>query len=618
MSELIKHECGLALIRLKKPVSWFQQEKGNILWGLHKLYLMMEKQHNRGQDGAGMAAVKLQMPPGKPYLFRHRAVEPSPPLQTLIRELGDFSNQIHLEHPDIYKNPEKFKLLHPLAGEIFLGHLRYGTHSENTVQACHPVLRRSNWRSRTLLLAGNFNLTNADLLFENLVNIGQHPFQSTDTVAILERLGYFLDEEHKALYQKCKADMPAGEIYQSIEKELDWVSVLKTAAKEWDGGYVLGGIVGHGLSFALRDPHGIRPAFYYEDDEVVAVASERPALATAFNAPIEKIIELPPAHVLLINPDGSTRLECFTEPKERKACAFEKIYLSRGNDPDIYQERKQLGKNLIPAILPFVEGKLDQTVFSYVPNTAYVSFRGVLEGIEEWVHENHDGVSPYPKVRGDQIITKDAKLRTFISDDSSRNDLIAHVYDVSYGAVKANVDQVVVVDDSIVRGSTLKRSILRMLNRLNPTKIIFVSSAPQIRYPDCYGIDMSKIQDFIAFQAVIELIKERKMESIIHLTYEKILKARENGSLEEQNFVKDIYAPFTDDEISKKITQLVTTEDIKCPVHVIFQSCESMSQALPNNTGDWCFTGNYPTPGGNRVVNISFLNYVEGRKERAY
>ena len=633
MSEPIKHECGIALIRLLKPLEYYLAKYGTTFYGLNKLYLLMEKQHNRGQDGAGVACVKLDVEPGIPYLNRLRSNTEAP--------IKDIFDKINKPFEKVYsQTPERLKdvawLKHNLAftGELLLGHLRYGTFGKNNIEACHPFVLQHNWQTRTLTVAGNFNLTNVDEQFEKLINLGQHPIETTDTITILERIAHYVDDENDELVKGYRAaGYSKKEISQLVQKNLNIQKILTKSCRDWDGGYVISGLFGHGDSFAVRDPWGIRPAFYYKNDEVVVVASERPAIQTTFNIPLESVHELKPGHAIIIRKNGITEEVCCREPKEKKACSFERIYFSRGTDRDIYIERKKLGKYLSPSILKEINYDFENTVFSYIPNTASSAFYGLIEELNmfckkvqkekiiqlgaNYKAEKLDEIlSLHPRM--EKLAVKDIKLRTFITQDNKRDDLVAHVYDVTYGIVNDYKDTIVVLDDSIVRGTTLKQSIIRMLDRLNPKKIIIASSAPQIRYPDCYGIDMAKLSDFIAFRAAIELLNETKQSNIINEVYKKS-KAQENLPKEEIiNYVKLIYKPFTAEQISTKIAQMLKEKDIKAEVQIIFQSIEDLHEACPENTGDWYFTGNYPTPGGNKVVNQSFINYIEGKNERAY
>lgn len=631
MSDSIKHECGVALLRLLKPLEFYHKKYGTSLYGLKKMYLLMEKQHNRGQDGVGLANVKLDVEVGKRYISRKRSVATNP-LQDVFQQANKRFVELEKNDPDKLKDPKWMKENLPFTGELFLGHLRYGTFGGNTIEQCHPFLRQNNWKTRNLVLAGNFNMTNVDELFQQLVDLGQHPKEMSDTVTILEKIGHFLDQENDAIYYKNKDKFSKKEITQVIEDGLDLQEILVQAAKYWDGGYVICGLLGHGDSFALRDPNAIRPAYYYKDDEVVVVASERPVIQTAFNLTADKVHEIKRGHALIIRKDGRVEEKQVREPLERTACSFERIYFSRGNDKDIYNERLELGKRVFPKVLEAIDNDLKNTVFSYIPNTAEVSYFGLLKSCNSYLnqvktkkiqelgdHPSHDEIAKIMEIspRAEKIAIKDAKLRTFIASDIGRDDLVAHVYDVTYGQVKST-DNLVVIDDSIVRGTTLKKSIIRILDRLNPKKIVVVSSAPQIRFPDCYGIDMAKMGDFIAFQAAVALLKDTNQEKLLVATYNKC-KAQENLPKEEMvNYVQDIYSPFTADEISTKISQLLTPEGTNAEVEIIYQSISDLHASCPDHLGDWYFTGNYPTPGGVKVVNKSFMNYMEGKNKRAY
>ena len=631
MSDAIKHECGVAMLRLLKPLAFYQKKYGTAFYGLNKMYLLMEKQHNRGQDGVGLANIKIDVPPGKRYISRKRSVATNP-----IQDVFKQANKCFVDLQD--KNPEKLsdtkwlKENLPFTGELFLGHLRYGTYGGNSIEQCHPFLRQNNWKTRNLVLAGNFNMTNVDELFTHLTDLGQHPKEMADTVTILEKIGHFLDEENDKIYYKYKDEFTKKEITQKIEQELDIQEILVNSAKYWDGGYVMCGMIGHGDAFALRDPSAIRPGYYYKDDEVVVVASERPVIQTSFNVKAEQIKELKRGHVLIIKKDGSIQEKQVREPQERKACSFERIYFSRGNDASIYNERLELGKRIFPKVLDAIDKDVRNTVFSYIPNTAEVSYYGLMKGVDSYLNKVktrkiqalgespcHDAIAEIMKIspRAEKIAIKDAKLRTFITSDDSRDDLVAHIYDITYGTVNPT-DNLVMIDDSIVRGTTLKQSIIRILDRLGPKKIIVVSSAPQIRYPDCYGIDMAKMGDFIAFQAAVALLKDRKQEHILTEAYDKC-KAQAHLPKEEMvNYVQEIYKPFTAEEISVKISELLTPKGTKAEVEIIYQSISDLHASCPNHLGDWYFTGDYPTPGGVKVVNKAFINYIEGKNERAY
>ncbi len=633
MSDAIKHECGIALVRLLKPLEFYQKKYGTSFYGINKMYLLMEKQHNRGQDGAGFASIKFDVQPGTRYISRVRSIKQSP-IQDIFAQINERLNEV------LEKNPNKKNDVHwqienmPYVGNLFLGHVRYGTFGKNSIESVHPFLRQNNWRHKNLIIAGNFNMTNSKDLLQELIELGQHPKERTDTVTVMEKIGHFLDDEVSNIYQRCKENnISKREASLVIEKELNITKILQRASKNWDGGYAMVGLIGHGDAFVLRDPSGIRPAYYYSDDEVVVVASERPVIQTAFNVNYEAIKELDRAHALIIKKDGSTSIEQILEQKPQKSCSFERIYFSRGSDAaEIYEERKNLGKLIFPSVLKRIDNDIENSVFSYIPNTAETSFFGIAEAAEEYLNKHkldrllkgkrNLSIEKVTKIlserpRIEKIAIKDAKLRTFIADDNSRDDLVAHVYDVTYGVVKPT-DNLVVIDDSIVRGTTLKKSIIKILDRLNPKKIVIVSSAPQIRYPDCYGIDMAKLEEFIAFKATLELLKETNQYHIVEEVY---LKCKNQDSLEEHlivNYVREIYNPFTADQISVKIAQMLKTETINADINVIFQSIENLHIACPKNAGDWYFTGNYPTIGGTKVVNRAFVNFYEGKNKRAY
>lgn len=633
MSDPIKHECGIALLRLKKPLDYYLEKYGTAFYGLNKLHLLMEKQHNRGQDGAGVANIKFDMQPGERYISRYRSID-SKPIQDIFDHINDRFRKLEEKDPSKLKDVEFLKKNAGFTGELFLGHLRYGTFGRNSIESCHPFLRQNNWITRNLVVAGNFNLTNVDELFDVLLHVGQHPKEKSDTVTVLEKIGHFLDVENNDMYDELK---PQGysnaEVYSRIAQRLNIERILKRTSEDWDGGYAMAGLFGHGDAFVLRDPAGIRPAFWYEDDEVCVVTSERPVIQTAFNLKTEEIKELTPGHALIIRKNGDIKEVEINKPTVNLQCSFERIYFSRGSDKDIYAERKQLGKNVIPQVLETIDHDLDNSVFSFIPNTAEVSFYGMIKGLEDYLNERKIdqilalGDKPNPddvrkimlqRARIEKIAIKDAKLRTFITQDDSRDDLVAHVYDITYGSLKRGVDNLVVIDDSIVRGTTLKQSILRILDRLEPKKIVVVSSAPQIRFPDCYGIDMTKMGDFIAFEAAIALIKETGQLEVIENVYRKC-KEQENLPKEQiKNYVKEIYTPFGYEEISRKISELLTPVDINTEVEIVYQTVENLHAACPNNKGDWYFTGDYPTPGGNKVVNKAFMNWYEGKNERAY
>lgn len=633
MSDAIKHECGIALLSLKKPLDFYLKKYGTALYGLNKMQLLMEKQHNRGQDGAGLANIKYDMQPGERYISRHRSIAKQP-IADLFNYIGEKFADLELNAPEKLKDIDFLKKNVGFTGELFLGHLRYGTFGRNSIESCHPFLRQNNWITRNLVVAGNFNLTNVDELFKVLTELGQHPKQMSDTVTVLEKIGHFLDVENEEKYALLK---PQGysnqEIYNKIAERLDIEKILKKASEDWDGGYAMAGLFGHGDAFVLRDPAGIRPVSWYEDDEIVVVASERAVIQTAFNLRVDQVSELAPGHALIIRKNGEIEEKEINTPTERKSCSFERIYFSRGSDYDIYRERKQLGKNIVPQVLKTINYDLDNSVFSFIPNTAEVSFYGMIKGLENYLNDEKykailalgSDVTPeklekiiYQRARIEKIAIKDAKLRTFITQDDSRDDLVAHVYDITYGSVVRGKDNLVVIDDSIVRGTTLKQSILRILDRLEPKKIIVVSSAPQIRYPDCYGIDMAKMGDFIAFEAAISLLKERGMEQVIDDVYKKCIDQQHLPKEQIKNYVREIYKPFSADEISKKISELLTPPTIKAEVEIIYQTIENLHEACPENLGDWYFTGDYPTKGGNKVVNRAFINWKEGKNERAY
>jgi amidophosphoribosyltransferase len=633
MSDAIKHECGIALVRLKKPLEFYLEKYGTAFYGLSKLHLLMEKQSNRGQDGAGVANIKFDMAPGQRYISRYRSVD-SKPTQDIFDYIYGRFKSIGEEHPERLKDLKYLKENAGFTGELFLGHLRYGTFGRNSIESCHPFLRQNNWITRNLVVAGNFNMTNVDELFDVLVEIGQHPKEKSDTVTVMEKIGHFLDEENDSMYAELQSKgLSNTEIYQQIAKELDIEKILKKASHDWDGGYAMAGLFGHGDAFVLRDPSGIRPAFWFENDEVCVVASERPVIQTAFNLKYEDIKELTPGHALIIKKDGIVTETKINEPHEPKACSFERIYFSRGNDHEIYNERKNLGRFVVPQILETIDYDLQNSVFSFIPNTAETSFYGMIKGLEDHSNEvkfnalNAIEGKPseaelkeilFKRARIEKIVIKDAKLRTFITQDDQRDEMVSSVYDITYGSVHRGKDNLVIIDDSIVRGTTLKQSILKILDRLGPKKIVVVSSAPQIRFPDCYGIDMAKMGDFIAFEAAITLLKDTNREHIIDAVYEKC-KAQASMPKEDiTNFVKEIYAPFTPQEISNKIAQLLTPATIKAEVEIVYQTVENLHKACPNNKGDWYFTGDYPTPGGNKVVNTAFINYVEGKNVRAY
>jgi len=628
MSDTIKHECGIALIRLLKPLDFYKEKYGTAFYGINKMYLMLEKQHNRGQDGAGLASIKLDMQPGERYISRIRSNE-AQPVQDIFTRINQRINEGFKANPSLRDDVTLQKRELPYIGEVIMGHVRYGTFGKNSIENVHPFLRENNWMYRNLIMAGNFNMTNVNELFQNLVRLGQHPKDKTDTVIVMEGIGHFLDDEVEELYRKLKEEgYTKQEASPFIAERLNIERILKRAAKYWDGGYAMEGMIGNGDAFVLRDPAGIRPAFYYQDEEVVVVASERPAIQTVFNVKYENIRELPPGNAIIIKKSGETAIKEILTPTVRKACSFERIYFSRGSDRDIYRERKMLGKLLFPRVAQAINHNLKDTVFAYIPNTAETSYLGLIEEAEQYLNEQKAKQlavaekSEIPailsqKVRTEKVAIKDVKLRTFITEDSSRDDLVAHVYDITYGSVQKG-DNLVIIDDSIVRGTTLKKSILSILGRLEPKKIIIVSSAPQIRYPDCYGIDMARLEDLVAFQAALALHKERGTYHIIKEVYEKCLTQVALSDDKVVNYVKEVYDPFTDEEISDKIRDLLLPNDFTSEVEVIFQTVDNLHKACPENLGDWYFTGDYPTDGGNRVVNRAFINFYEGNKERAY
>ncbi len=632
MSDAIKHECGIALLRLKKPLSFYKEKYGSAFYGIQKMYLLMEKQHNRGQDGAGLASIKLDVEPGERYISRIRSNQ-SQPIQDIFAQINQRINEELTAHPEYNDNVDLQKQEIPYIGELFLGHVRYGTFGKNSIESVHPFLRQNNWMHRNLIVAGNFNMTNVKELFDDLVRLGQHPKEMADTVTVMEKIGHFLDDEVTDLYQQCKNEgLSKREASPEIAERLDIARILRRASKNWDGGYAMAGLLGHGDAFVTRDPAGIRPAFYYQDDEIVVVASERPVIQTVFNVPFEAIREITPGHAIIVKKDGRVLDEQIREALPLKACSFERIYFSRGSDAEIYQERKELGKLIMPAVLEAIGNDTDNTVFSYIPNTAETSFYGMVEAAQDFLNQrkisdilaNKEALTAEKlqdilsvKLRTEKVAIKDAKLRTFITEDSSRDDLVAHVYDVTYGVINPS-DNLVIIDDSIVRGTTLKKSIIKMMDRLHPKKIVIVSSAPQIRYPDCYGIDMAKLEGLIAFQATLELLKERNLYHLVDEVYQKSKAQEHLPDSEVVNYVKEIYAPFTDQEISDKIAEMLTSSDVNAEVKIIFQTVENLHTACPKNLGDWYFTGDYPTNGGNRVVNRAFMNFYEGKDARAY
>jgi amidophosphoribosyltransferase len=632
MSDALKHECGIALVRLLKPLEFYKEKYGTAFYGIQKMYLLMEKQHNRGQDGAGFASIKLDVEPGERYISRVRSNH-AQPIQDVFKQINERINEEMVAHPEYADDVPKLKANIPYIGELFLGHVRYGTFGKNSIESVHPFLRQSNWMHRNLILAGNFNMTNVKELFQNLVELGQHPKEMADTVTVMEKIGHFLDKEVMQLYQDCKEEgLSKREASPVIAERLDVAKILARSSKNLDGGYAMAGLLGHGDAFVFRDPAGIRPAYFYQDDEIVVVASERPVIQTVFNVPFDKVQEIDPGSALIIKKNGDVSMKEILTPTVKKACSFERIYFSRGSDAEIYQERKNLGKLILPAVLESIDSDTDNTVFSYIPNTAETSFYGLVEAAQDFLNqrkknfilENKDLLNEDTlekllsvKIRTEKVAIKDAKLRTFITEDSSRDDLVAHVYDVTYGVIKPT-DNLVIIDDSIVRGTTLKMSIIKMMDRLNPKRIVIVSSAPQIRFPDCYGIDMAKLEGLVAFRAALELLKERNLYHIVDEVYAKC-KAQENfKDSEVVNYVTAIYAPFAPQEVSDKIAEMLSSEDINAEVKIIFQTVEDLHIACPKNLGDWYFTGDYPTPGGNRVVNRAFMNFYEGKDARAY
>ena len=632
MSDAIKHECGIALLRLKKPLEYYKEKYGTAFYGVEKMYLLLEKQHNRGQDGAGLASIKLDVKPGQRYISRIRSNQ-AQPIQDIFGQINGRINEELELHPE-YLNDVALQKEHiPYVGELFLGHVRYGTFGKNSIENVHPFLRQNNWMHRNLIVAGNFNMTNVKELFQDLVQLGQHPKQMADTVTVMEKIGHFLDDEVTDLYQECKNEgLSKQEASPVIAERLNVGRIVRRASKNWDGGYAMAGLLGHGDAFVTRDPAGIRPAYYYQDDEIVVVASERPVIQTVFNVPFESIQEITPGHALIIKKNGTVIDEKVREALEKKACSFERIYFSRGSDAEIYQERKELGKLIMPAVLKAVSNDTVNTVFSYIPNTAETSFYGMVEAANDFLNQrkiaaildSKESLSEEKlqeilsvKLRSEKIAIKDVKLRTFITEDSSRDDMVAHVYDVTYGVIKPT-DNLVIIDDSIVRGTTLKKSIIKMMDRLNPKKIVIVSSAPQIRYPDCYGIDMAKLETLVAFQAMLELLKDTNKYYLVDEVYAKCKAQEHFNDSEVVNYVNELYAQFTDEQISDKIAVMLTEPSVKAEVKIIFQSVANLHKACPKNLGDWYFTGNYPTDGGNRVVNRAFMNFYEGKDARAY
>lgn len=633
MVDEVKHKCGIALIRLLKPLEYYQVRYGSWRYGLEKLYLMMEKQRNRGQDGAGLVSLKMDTPPGEKYFNRQRDTGSSA-INEIFREIYARFEAEEKDHPDAFNDPNWAKANLPFVAEAYLGHLRYGTFGSNNPDNLHPVMRENNWRTRNLVMAGNFNLTNVDELFNTLVDLGQNPKEYSDTVTMLEKIGHFLDRENQVLFDQYKSEGYSNrEITERIGNNLDVSKVLTEANKRWDGGYTVAGMMGHGDVFAMRDPWGIRPAFYYHDEEIVIVTSERPVIQTAMNLKFNDIKELPPGHALVVKRNGEISLNRIREEQEKRSCSFERIYFSRGSDREIYSERKKLGELLVPAILKAIDYEVEDTVFSFIPNTAESAFYGMVKGVED--HMVKKKMAELVKLKGkcsqedilkimterariEKVAVKDLKLRTFISQDKGRKDMVSHVYDITYGTIRRGLDNLVIIDDSIVRGTTLKQSIIKILDRLGPKKIVVISSSPQIRYPDCYGIDMARLGDFAAFQAAIELLKENNMESVINEVYKKCKQQKGLPKEEYVNYVKEIYEPFTQQQVSKKIAEMLTDSDVMAEVTIVYQSIETLHKAVPDDLGDWYFTGDYPTPGGNKVASTSFLNYIEGINTRAY
>ncbi|GAB3204351.1 amidophosphoribosyltransferase [Pontibacter aydingkolensis] len=631
MSDSIKHECGIALIRLRKPIEYYVEKYGTPMYGVNKLYLLMQKQHNRGQDGAGVASIKINALPGIDYINRFRSVK-TRAIDSIFGKIGKEFKKLKEDNPEQANNTEWIWENMPFLGDVYLGHLRYGTHGLNSVDNCHPMVRENNWRSRSLAVAGNFNMTNVDEQFAKLIELGQHPKHKTDTTTVLEKIGHFLDEENQMLFDEFKkGDYTNKEITNLIEKNLNLQRVLKRACKDFDGGYAMAGLTGYGASFVVRDPNGIRPAYYYVDDEVVVIASEKPAIKTAFDIDYNQIKEITPGHALIVDKAGNPELKEIMPQGEKLSCSFERIYFSRGNDPEIYNERLNMGRLLCNQILEAIDYNLKDTVFSYIPNTAETSWLGMMKGIEDYLRTYRknailnnqlsetelDEILQY-KPRAHKLVIKDAKLRTFITDNSSRDDLVTHVYDTTYEVIKKNIDTLVVLDDSIVRGTTLEKSIIKMLDKLEPKRIIIVSCAPQIRYPDCYGIDMSRVKEFVAFRAMLALLDDHGKSNMVQEVYQKCVEAQGTPAFQEKNYVQELFNQFTADEISAKVSQIVKAPGINAEVQVIYQTIEDLHQACPNHKGDWYFTGNYPTPGGTGVVNRAFMNFVENKGGRAY
>ncbi|MES2589308.1 MAG: amidophosphoribosyltransferase [Bacteroidota bacterium] len=633
MSDAIKHECGIALLRLKKPLQFYLDKYGSAFYGLTKMHLMMEKQRNRGQDGAGLVNIKFDMEPGERYISRYRSINKNP-IQDIFDHVNSKFKKIGKENKDNLKNVEFLKKNAGFTGELFLGHLRYGTFGKNSIESCHPFLRQNNWITRNLCVAGNFNLTNVDELFDVLLEIGQHPKEKSDTVTVLEKIGHYLDVENEEMFKTLQAKgYSYVDSYKHIAENLNIENILKMSSEFWDGGYAMAGLFGHGDAFVLRDPAGIRPCYWFENDEICVVASERPVIQTAFNLKFEDIKELTPGHALIIKKNGLVTETKINEPTVKKSCSFERIYFSRSNDKEVYNERINLGKLIVKQVLESVNHDVDNSVFSFIPNTAETAFYGMIKGLEDYQNDKKymalvnlkEKPTPeelkeiiYGRARIEKIVIKDAKLRTFITQDDERDDIVSSSYDIAYGTVRAKVDNLVVIDDSIVRGTTLKQSILRILDRLEPKRIVVVSSAPQIRYPDCYGIDMARMGDFIAFSATIELLRETGREQVIQDVYKKCKDQAHLPKEQIKNYVKEIYKTFTAQEISDKIALMLTPSNINAEVKIVYQTIENLHEACPDHLGDWYFTGDYPTPGGNKVVNTAFINYMEGKNERAY
>jgi amidophosphoribosyltransferase len=628
MSDAIKHECGIVLLRLRKPLQYYIDKYKTPSYAVNKMYLLMQKQLNRGQDGVGVANIKIDMKPGYRYISRYRTID-SQPIETLFQKIGRKYQKALREGEEKYMDGAWLKQNVAFSGEVWMGHLRYGTHGKNNIENCHPFLRQNNWRSRNLVVAGNFNMTNVDELFEKLIELGQHPKEKVDTVTAMEKIGHFLDEENELIFRKHKKIHSKADLTQLIEDKIDLQRVLNRSCKDFDGGYAITGMVGYGAAFVARDPVGIRPAYYYADDEVIVVASEKPAIKTAFECNYDDIKEVSPGHALIIDKQGNYEHKQFLEPQEKKACSFERIYFSRGTDPDIYRERKELGRLMVPQVLKSINFDLKNTVFSYIPNTAEISFLGMMSGVEDYLISKRKEIiidhKPTAdsledlltfKPRIEKLVLKDAKLRTFIADASHRDELVAHVYDTTFEVIQKDRDSLVIIDDSIVRGTTLEKSILTLLDNLNPKKIVIISSAPQIRFPDCYGIDMSKMKDFVAFRAVLALLIDEGKEYLLEDVLEKCLAVKDK--VNEVNYVKELYAPFSYDQVSQKIGEIVKPKKMKAVLEVVFQTVEGLHKACPDHLGDWYFTGDYPTKGGNSVVNTAFINFMKGVEVRAY